>query len=286
MKTAILISAIVVLILLSGCCCACDEDSIIDFLNWLFGGGGATIGGLRDSEGSITYNGGSTSQKVQTIFGTVDNPGLGDEFEGEAILVFNGVERRIDAADDGSTYGDDTAGDGTWAYEGDLVLDPGINTFQILVKDDQGNIVARSTTMTVTATIAAMDIIARLTWDTDLSDVDMHIYDPCDRHTYYRAKTAIPNAELDVDDVDGYGPETFTMESGKSVSGTYTIKVRYYNSHGQTAPTGATVRVTLKGSTAQTFGPRTFTQNMANMDDSSNDWTVTTFSVPGATGSC
>lgn len=55
-----------------------------------------------------------------------------------------------------------------------------------------------------------------LTWDDTPGDEDSHLFTPSEGHVCYYEKE-IPGANLDVDDTDGYGPETVTitdMEQG------------------------------------------------------------------------
>jgi hypothetical protein len=81
-----------------------------------------------------------------------------------------------------------------------------------------------------------------LTWDTDDSDVDLHVFDPENRHAYWSSLTGIPGAQLDHDDVNGYGPETFTMLSPRP--GTYHVRVNYFSTHGA-GPTTARLNITI-----------------------------------------
>ena len=91
----------------------------------------------------------------------------------------------------------------------------------------------------------------RLEWNTAGSDVDLHVTDSLGRHAYYANKTAIPGGVLDYDDVDGFGPETFTLNT-MPAGVTYTVAVHYYSDHG-TGPTTATVKVYLNGALVDTF---------------------------------
>ena len=236
------------------------------------GSANIVITGLTDQYGNTITNGGTTDQKVHTIGGTIDN------FQSDylVILVFNGVERYLEISQ---------VSDSTYAFEGELVLKSGINTFIIKVVDAQSIVIYQSSQMSITANIPVMAIRAVLTWDTDYTDVDMHIWDPDGNHCYYPSAGYsncgdITGGTLDIDDTNGYGPETFTLLNAES--GEYTIKVRYFSAHGITESTHATLRLTINEGTPQQYGPHTFTQSMANADDSSNDWTAATFTVPGA----
>ena len=134
-----------------------------------------------------------------------------------------------------------------------------------------------STAVWVDADIPARDITVTLTWDTDRTDIDMHVYDPEGNHAWYHALTGIPGGSLDIDDTDGFGPETFTMET--ATPGEWVVKVRYYNDHGVSTPTTAHVKVVEHEQTTQTFD-HTFTVDQAQQDNSDNDWEVIRFNMP------
>lgn len=78
-----------------------------------------------------------------------------------------------------------------------------------------------------------------LSWDKDDTDVDSHVFAAGEEVAYYSLQTSW--GELDIDDIDGFGPETLT--SKPSVSGeTYDVRIHYYSDHGNGA-TNATARV-------------------------------------------
>lgn len=196
----------------------------------------AKIDGLKDRNGDLVLNGQTTTERVQSIIGAADNPdptATSEEtgFHGKVKLVFNNQESYVDVVDDG-TGEDEEAGDDIWTYDSDLVLKSGQNTLIIYIIDDSEEIVGESNAFTINANIPPMAIRAVLTWDTDLNDIDMHVFDPENNEAWYNYLGGIPGGQLDLDDVDGYGPETFTQE--EATAGTYTIKVRYYGSNGQT----------------------------------------------------
>jgi uncharacterized protein YfaP (DUF2135 family) len=269
------------------------------------GGGGAFgdayIAGLLDEDGNLTANGGTTTQRIQYIKGTVKNPQAGQTaliamllssqttFNGKVYLKFNGSDEEIPVYDDG-THEDATAGDDIWTFKEARVLISGTNTFQITVKNLAGGIVAQSEVFTVNADIPVMDIWIQLTWNTDQTDVDLHVWDPNNEHTYYGQKTeaegGIPGAELDVDDIDGYGPEHFTMQSAQA--GNYVVKVRYYSAYGVYENTTATVRISIAGGAYYTY-THTFTPDDVTTETSYDttygyDWHVATLSMTGTGG--
>ncbi len=69
---------------------------------------------------------------------------------------------------------------------------------------------------------------ATLKWDEGTSDIDLHTYEPSGDHVYYGSKNGTTGS-LDVDDVDGYGPENYF--SANPQTGTYTFRVRSFDQH-------------------------------------------------------
>lgn len=72
---------------------------------------------------------------------------------------------------------------------------------------------------------------AELRWNTNATDVDLHVYDSFGNHAYFANKTGVPGGALDRDDVDGFGPEVYTQFTDQGAS-YYDIKVFYYSDHG------------------------------------------------------
>jgi len=68
-----------------------------------------------------------------------------------------------------------------------------------------------------------------LNWDTNQTDLDLHVVTPDGKHAYY-ANRVLPNGgALDVDVTTGYGPEIFSMPS--PLSGTYLVYLNYYGGY-------------------------------------------------------
>ncbi|MFZ2719450.1 MAG: hypothetical protein WAZ27_01120 [Minisyncoccia bacterium] len=73
-------------------------------------------------------------------------------------------------------------------------------------------------------------ITATLTWGAQ-PDVDLHAFEPNGTHVYYANERGI-SGELDLDDVDGAGPEHYRVSCSKLEPGTYRIGVNYYSGAG------------------------------------------------------
>ena len=125
------------------------------------------------------------------------------------------------------------------------------------------------------------EIRAILEWDTLGTDIDLHVFDPLGNHAFYQAKKAIPNAQIDVDDTNGYGPEIFTFPN--PTPGTFKVTVDSYNIDG--LKTTASLRIFVGGT--QVFsGSYTFTTDDRNDTGGKPDgadlnafWNAYTFDV-------
>ena len=65
-----------------------------------------------------------------------------------------------------------------------------------------------------------------LTWDSDGTDLDLHLITPDGAHIWYGDRVAPNGAALDVDVTTGYGPEIFAMPA--PIKGQYLVYVNYY----------------------------------------------------------
>lgn len=65
-----------------------------------------------------------------------------------------------------------------------------------------------------------------LAWDSDGTDLDLHLVTPDGAHIWYGNRVAPNGAALDVDVTTGYGPEIFAMPA--PIKGQYLVYVNYY----------------------------------------------------------
>lgn len=65
-----------------------------------------------------------------------------------------------------------------------------------------------------------------LSWDSDGTDLDLHLITPGGEHVYYGARQARDGAALDVDVTTGFGPEIIASPSQQR--GTYLVYVNYF----------------------------------------------------------
>lgn len=86
-----------------------------------------------------------------------------------------------------------------------------------------------------------------LAWDTDNTDIDLHVMEPSGNEIYYGNKNSRDGGHLSKDFTRGYGPEVYIIKDPPV--GSYTVMTKYFSSSQQSALTGATSAVVwaLKG---------------------------------------
>ncbi len=107
-----------------------------------------------------------------------------------------------------------------------LVLSPGSNSIIVQVQKN-GRIY--SDQVVLYSEVPKKDIKIILSWDTDGTDIDLHVKNPAGFDCYYGAKESPDGGQLDVDITNGYGPEVFTQSN--ATSGEYTVMVHYFSSN-------------------------------------------------------
>lgn len=132
-------------------------------------------------------------------------------------------------------------------------------------------------------TATAISIVSR--WNSNGTDVDLHLVRPngteFDTSDCYYANPSpdwgvqndmSDNPYLDVDDVDGFGPETINLS--QTANGQYRVMLHYFSDHFN-GPTQATVEVYVAGVLQGTYN-----RNL----DCDDIWTVGTVTWNGTTG--
>ena len=133
------------------------------------------------------------------------------------------------------------------------------------------------------------DIRVKLNWEGgELTDVDLHVTDPNAEECYFGNMITAIGGELDVDDLDGYGPENFRLQPGEAIAGTYQIEVNYYSDEGTPGePVDATVKIYLNEGTSeevtQELGPYQLTAADAMGTDPNAWWIVASIDWPSGT---
>jgi uncharacterized protein YfaP (DUF2135 family) len=157
--------------------------------------------------------GGWSSARIVEVKGSVSDPAVT-----RAVLVVNGFERWLDVRGG--------------RFQATLVVSAGANSLEVVAQNADGE---GRDAVHVVSDVPPVDLQVVLSWDTDGTDVDLHVTDPDGEECFYGHRQTAAGGKLDVDDTDGYGPEVFTLANAKS--GRYTVEVKYYssNDHPQTA---------------------------------------------------
>ncbi|MDX9720130.1 MAG: hypothetical protein RBU37_05255 [Myxococcota bacterium] len=72
------------------------------------------------------------------------------------------------------------------------------------------------------------DLVVSITWNTDNSDVDLHVIEPSGEECYYAHNVTASGGALTQDVTQGYGPEMYVLRSAPK--GRYLIRAKYFAS--------------------------------------------------------
>ena len=98
-----------------------------------------------------------------------------------------------------------------------------------------------------------LDVFVWLGWDTDHTDVDLHVLEPTGEEVYYsHNKSMTTGAAISRDFTQGYGPEVYTLP--KAPKGQYKVQTNYYASHQDSARTGSTSAIVWTITNLGSFG--------------------------------
>ena len=73
-----------------------------------------------------------------------------------------------------------------------------------------------------------MDVRIVMTWDADLTDMDLHVVEPSEEEAYYSHNRTTIGGMVSRDFTRGYGPEVYALR--RAMKGKYTIRTKYYGS--------------------------------------------------------
>ena len=76
-----------------------------------------------------------------------------------------------------------------------------------------------------------MDLRVVIGWDTDMSDMDLHTFDPTGEECFYQHRLTTNGGRNSFDITQGYGPEEFMVRA--ALNGDYRIKTHYYGQRSQ-----------------------------------------------------
>jgi hypothetical protein len=73
-----------------------------------------------------------------------------------------------------------------------------------------------------------MDVRIVMTWDADMTDMDLHVLEASDEEAYYGHNLTTIGGKVSRDFTQGYGPEEYSLR--RAMHGTYKIKSHFYGS--------------------------------------------------------
>jgi hypothetical protein len=202
------------------------------------------------------------ADNVINVYGYIELDN-GNYFTGiTAILTLNGYDYEVDV-----DYG---------YFDFDISIAAEENTIQLRANSANGD-TGVSDIITVYGDFEVAEIEVVLWWNTPTSDLDLHAWNPSGEHCYY-GNMVISDGSLDIDDVDGYGPETFAVPTANV--GIYEIEINCYSLH-MDEYSDATVQVFFDGELEETFGPHHFIVDDGNGSNPLAWWEVCTITVTG-----
>ena len=141
-----------------------------------------------------------------------------------ATLVVNGVAMPMRVEEDGS-------------FQRPYAFGSGSNGVEVR----SGKQRARSQFYDANPTRTPARLRVVLSWDTDMTDLDLHVVTPSGEHCFYGNRELGNGGALDVDVTSGYGPEIFASPNPEA--GTYLVYINYYGSGPRTELTVAKVAI-------------------------------------------
>lgn len=149
-----------------------------------------------------------------------------------ARLVVNGISMPLKVQEDGS-------------FDRPFVFSAGSNSVEVRSADrSQARRVQFYNSGGNGQTAAKLRVV--LSWDTDNTDLDLHLVTPDGGHVWYGGRSLANGAALDVDVTTGYGPEM--IASPTPLKGQYLVYVNYYGggySEGEAAQPLTTGQITV-----------------------------------------
>jgi tetratricopeptide (TPR) repeat protein len=102
---------------------------------------------------------------------------------------------------------------------------------------------ARLETVSSEFNVGQADLVVMITWNTDGTDVDLHVVEPNGEECYYGHRDTRQGGRLTQDVTQGYGPEMYVIP--KAEVGTYRVFANYFSSDRNRASTRTKVYATV-----------------------------------------
>jgi hypothetical protein len=101
---------------------------------------------------------------------------------------------------------------------------------------------ARADTLAQKIGMAQADLVVTITWNTDNTDVDLHVTEPSGEECFYGHRQTKSGGDLTRDVTQGYGPEMYVLK--RAPSGRYNVRAHYFASDRNRASARTKVYVT------------------------------------------
>jgi len=88
-----------------------------------------------------------------------------------------------------------------------------------------------------------MDVRIVMTWDADLTDMDLHVVEPSGEEAYYSHNRTTIGGLVSRDFTQGYGPEVYAVR--RAMRGRYRIRTKYFGSSAAKLSGGVTLQVDI-----------------------------------------
>ncbi len=82
-----------------------------------------------------------------------------------------------------------------------------------------------------------------ITWNTDATDVDLHVLEPSGEEVYYGNRNSRLGGELTQDVTQGFGPEMYVLKNAPA--GDYSVRAKYFASDRNRASARSKVYATV-----------------------------------------
>lgn len=148
------------------------------------------------------------------------------EPKGPALLVVNGAAMPLKIDEDGS-------------FDRPYIFDGGSNSVE--VRDPASGDSHRVQFHASGAGNVPARLRVLLAWDSDGTDLDLHVITPDGGHAWYGSQVLANGGALDIDVTTGYGPEIFSTPT--PLPGRYLVYVNYYGGAGEADLTVATLTI-------------------------------------------
>lgn len=130
-------------------------------------------------------------------------------------LIVNGVPMPVRIAADGS-------------YSRPYAFSRGANSVEIRSPDGKERATAQFYDSNKDRIQTKLRVV--LSWNTDDTDLDLHVISPDGEHTFYGRRVSKNGGALDVDVTSGFGPEIYANPTPQA--GRYLVYVNYYGGYG------------------------------------------------------